>query len=202
MVRNKKTNRMEQLDSVGDFYRFLPDLQREVSLEFFSIANLDSTDITPENWVEIAHTIQEHYDTFEGFVVIHGTNTMSYTASALSFALQNLRKPVVFTGSLLPINDTGSDGRMNLVFAKKEPIVNHEAHGYQKSRQGDDHAANKSSYAKASEGGHAGHSAEEHGEQVLFRVNRDYFPMFFSETDRLLRQRSLANAERKNKHNG
>ena len=123
MVRNKKTNRMEQLDSVGDFYRFLPDLQREVSLEFFSIANLDSTDITPENWVEIAHTIQEHYDTFEGFVVIHGTNTMSYTASALSFALQNLRKPVVFTGSLLPINDTGSDGRMNLVFAIRAALL-------------------------------------------------------------------------------
>jgi len=123
MVCNQKTGRMERLESVGDFYRFLPDLQREVSLEFFSIANLDSTDITPDHWVQIAEKIREHYDSFEGFVVVHGTNTMSYTAAALSFALQNLRKPVVLTGSLLPINDIGSDGRMNLVFAIRAALL-------------------------------------------------------------------------------
>lgn len=117
MVRNQKTGRIEALESVGDFYRYLPDLQREVSLEFFSIADVGSSEVTPGHWVQIARTVEEQYDNFGGFVVIHGTNTMSYTAAALSFALRDLSKPVILTGSLLPINDVGSDGRMNLVFA-------------------------------------------------------------------------------------
>lgn len=117
MVRNQKTNRIEPLESLVEIHRFLPELQREVALQFFSLANLGSSEVTPEHWVEIARTIEQHYDGFEGFVVIHGTNTMSYTASALSFALQHLSKPVVLTGALMPINDLSSDGRMNLIFA-------------------------------------------------------------------------------------
>ncbi|MBI1812336.1 asparaginase [Candidatus Peregrinibacteria bacterium] len=97
MVMNQKTGRIEPMESLSIIHRAIPEMQREVSLEFFSIANL--------------------YDHFEGFVVIHGTNTMTYTAAALSFALQNLRKPVVLTGALLPINDLAGDGRMNLIFA-------------------------------------------------------------------------------------
>lgn len=123
MVRNKKTGRIEPLESVGDFYRYLPDLQREVSLGLFSLADVGSSEVTPEHWVRIAETIQQHYDAFEGFVVIHGTNTMSYTAAALSFALRDLSKPIVFTGSLLPINDLGSDGRMNIVFAIRAALL-------------------------------------------------------------------------------
>lgn len=123
MVRNQKTGRIESLESVGDFYRYLPDLQKEVSLEFFSLADVGSSEVTPEHWVHIAETIQQHYDAFEGFVVIHGTNTMSYTAAALSFALQDLSKPIVLTGSLLPINDLGSDGRMNIIFAVRAALL-------------------------------------------------------------------------------
>lgn len=123
MVRNQKTGRIESLESVGDFYRYLPDIQKEVSLEFFSLADVGSSEVTPEHWVQITETIREHYDAFEGFVVIHGTNTMSYTAAALSFALQDLSKPIVLTGSLLPINDLGSDGRMNLVFAVRAALL-------------------------------------------------------------------------------
>jgi L-asparaginase len=117
MVRNVKTGRMEPLESLVEIHRFLPELQREVSLEFFSLSNLGSSEVTPVHWEEIACTIRDHYDAYEGFVVIHGTNTMSYTAAALSFALQGLSKPVVLTGSLMPLNDIGSDGRMNLIFA-------------------------------------------------------------------------------------
>lgn len=123
MVRNQKTGRIESLESVGDFYRYLPDIQKEVSLEFFSLADVGSSEVTPEHWVQIAETIQQHYNAFEGFVVIHGTNTMSYTAAALSFALRDLSKPVILTGSLLPINDVGSDGRMNLVFALRAALL-------------------------------------------------------------------------------
>ena len=117
MVRNQKTGRIEPLESLFEIHRFLPEMQKEASLQFFSLANLGSSEVTPDHWVEIATTIEKHYDEFEGFVIIHGTNTMSYTAAALSFALQNLSKPVILTGSLIPINDPASDGRANLVYA-------------------------------------------------------------------------------------
>ena len=117
MVMNQKTGRIEPLESLSVIHRAIPELQKEVALEFFSIANVGSSEVTPEHWVEISEKIRDLYDRFEGFVVIHGTNTMSYTASAVSFALQNLSKPVIFTGALLPINDIGGDGRMNLIFA-------------------------------------------------------------------------------------
>lgn len=117
MVRNQKTGRIEQIESVTDIHRFVPELQKEVSLEFFSLQNILSSEIRSEHWTEIVRTIASVYDDYEGFVVIHGTNTMSYTAAALSFALQNLSKPIVLTGSILPINDIGGDSRVNLVYA-------------------------------------------------------------------------------------
>lgn len=119
MKVNQKSGRIEPLESLSEVHRFLPELQKEVALKFFSIANVGSSEINPNHWVEIARTIQSVYDDFDGFVVIHGTNTMSYTACALSFALQGLSKPVVLTGALMPINDLAGDGRMNLVFAIK-----------------------------------------------------------------------------------
>ena len=117
MKVNQKSGRIEPIDSLSEIHRFLPELQKEVALKFYSITHVGSSDITPDHWVEIAEMIRRLYDQFDGFVVIHGTNTMSYTASALSFALQGLSKPVVFTGALLPINDLTGDGRMNLIFA-------------------------------------------------------------------------------------
>lgn len=119
MKVNQKTGRIEQIESLSEIHRFLPELQREVSLQFYSITNVGSSDITPDHWLEIARKIEGIYDDYDGFVVVHGTNTMCYTAAALSFALQGLSKPVVLTGSLLPINDLTGDGRMNLIFAIK-----------------------------------------------------------------------------------
>jgi L-asparaginase len=78
---------------------------------------VDSSDITPEFWVTLAEIIQENYHKYNGFVVLHGTDTMSYSASALSFMLENLSKPVVFTGSQLPIGKLRTDGKENLVSA-------------------------------------------------------------------------------------
>jgi L-asparaginase len=117
MKVNQKTGRIEPLESLSEVHRFLPELQKEVSLQFFSVANVGSSEINSGHWIEIAQVIQANYDEFDGFVVVHGTNTMSYTASALSFALQGLSKPVILTGALLPINDLVGDGRMNMVFA-------------------------------------------------------------------------------------
>lgn len=119
MKVNQKSGRIEPLESLNEVHRFLPELQKEVSLKFLSVDNVGSSEINPHHWIEIAKKIEENYDEFEGFVVVHGTNTMSYTACALSFALQGLSKPVVLTGSLMPINDLEGDGRMNLIFAIK-----------------------------------------------------------------------------------
>ena len=92
---------------------------------------IDSSNINPEKWIEIAEIVERNYTTFDGFVVLHGSDTMSYSASALSFMLENLNKPVVFTGSQLPIGDLRTDAKENLITAiqiaslqqKGKPII-------------------------------------------------------------------------------
>ncbi len=78
---------------------------------------VDSSDMMPERWAELAGIIRKNYDDYDGFVVLHGTDTMAYTASALSFMLENLSKPVVFTGSQLPIGDLRTDAKENIITA-------------------------------------------------------------------------------------
>lgn len=96
----------------------MPELQREelpqvVLHEYAPL--LDSANMRPSNWQAIAEDIAAHYDAFDGFVVLHGTDTMAYTASALSFMLENLGKPVILTGSQLPLAEVRSDARENLI---------------------------------------------------------------------------------------
>ena len=76
---------------------------------------IDSSNMNPSHWIKIATIIEENYHTHEGFVVLHGSDTMSYTASALSFMLENLAKPVILTGSQLPIGDLRTDAKENLI---------------------------------------------------------------------------------------
>jgi len=76
---------------------------------------LDSSDIHPGFWVKIAEIIERNYDQYDGFVVLHGTDTMAYSASALSFMLENLAKPVIFTGAQLPLGMLRTDGKENLI---------------------------------------------------------------------------------------
>ena len=78
---------------------------------------IDSSNVRPEHWVDMAYIVYENYRRFDGFVIVHGTDTMAYSASALSFMLENLTKPVIFTGSQLPIGSTRSDAHENLVTA-------------------------------------------------------------------------------------
>ncbi|MGB6153268.1 MAG: asparaginase [Pricia sp.] len=92
---------------------------------------IDSSNMNPTHWGEIASIIEQHYESHDGFVVLHGSDTMSYTASALSFMLENLAKPVIFTGSQLPIGDLRTDAKENLITsiqiaalqAKGKPVV-------------------------------------------------------------------------------
>ncbi len=78
---------------------------------------IDSSDVEPNFWVKIAETIQQYYDQYDGFVILHGTDTMAYSASAVSFMLENLSKPVIFTGSQLPLGMLRSDAKENLMNA-------------------------------------------------------------------------------------
>jgi L-asparaginase len=78
---------------------------------------IDSSNMNPEKWVKLATIIEENYASFDGFVVLHGSDTMSYTASALSFMMENLAKPIIFTGSQLPIGDLRTDAKENLITA-------------------------------------------------------------------------------------
>lgn len=78
---------------------------------------IDSSDIDPGNWVEIAGIIYDNYDKYDGFVILHGTDTMAYSASALSYMFEGLTKPIIFTGSQLPIGAPRTDGKENLIAA-------------------------------------------------------------------------------------
>lgn len=97
----------------------LPTL-RNLALELTVISfdkPIDSSNIQPEHWQVLAQLIADHYDSHDGTVVLHGTDTMAYTASALSFMLNGLDKPVVFTGAQLPVSEPRSDARENLITA-------------------------------------------------------------------------------------
>ncbi len=78
---------------------------------------IDSSDIEPKLWQEIVEVIEEKYDEYDGFVILHGTDTMSYSASTISFMIEGLNKPVIFTGSQLPIGKARTDGKENLISA-------------------------------------------------------------------------------------
>jgi L-asparaginase len=97
----------------------IPELkQLECDIETVSFETpIDSSNMNPEKWAEIAVIIEDNYARFDGFVVLHGSDTMSYSASALSFMLENLSKPVIFTGSQLPIGDLRTDAKENLITA-------------------------------------------------------------------------------------
>ena len=97
----------------------IPELKLlDCEIETISFENpIDSSNMNPEKWVQLATIIEDNYTSFDGFVVLHGSDTMSYTASALSFMMENLAKPIIFTGSQLPIGDLRTDAKENLITA-------------------------------------------------------------------------------------
>ena len=118
MVRDKASGALVPAD-IETFKAYIPELlaaEWTVDIEAFSPL-IDSSDIGPESWAKIAQMVYDRYNDYDGFVVLHGTDTMSYSASALSFMLENLNKPVVFTGSQLPVGVLRSDAKENLLTA-------------------------------------------------------------------------------------
>lgn len=98
-------------------YQAIPELSEIAKIEMERLFFEDSSDIHKEHWGKLAAFIQRKYKDYDGFVVLHGTDTMAYTASALSFALQGLNKPIILTGSQVPMSNIRSDARRNLVNA-------------------------------------------------------------------------------------
>ncbi|MCK5474789.1 MAG: asparaginase, partial [Candidatus Aenigmarchaeota archaeon] len=93
---------------------FFPEVSQIANVEGTMLFNLDSTNIQPHHWTQIAEEIKKQYEKYDGFVITHGTDTMQYTSAALSFMLQNLGKPVVLTGSVKAIGE-GSDAKQNFI---------------------------------------------------------------------------------------
>jgi len=116
MVKDFKTGVLKAFN-FNNLLKQIPELQLlDCNIETFSFETpIDSSNMNPTHWVEIAEVIETNYDSFDGFVVLHGSDTMSYTASALSFMLEHLAKPVIFTGSQLPIGDLRTDAKENLI---------------------------------------------------------------------------------------
>ncbi|MBQ3221140.1 MAG: asparaginase [Clostridia bacterium] len=97
-----------------ELLKCVPEIFEFCEVDAVQPYNIDSTNVTPEHWILLAKTLRENYDKYDGFVVCHGTDTMSYTAAMLSYLVQNSPKPIVLTGSQQPIDKEDTDGRVNL----------------------------------------------------------------------------------------
>ena len=118
MIKDPATGQLSNVD-FNLIYDHVPELKRlNVELDTMSLVEpIDSSEIQPENWIDIAEKVLSNYDNYDGFVVLHGSDTMSYTASALSFMFDGLKKPIILTGSQLPIGVIRTDGKENLITA-------------------------------------------------------------------------------------
>ena len=118
MIENPETGALENFN-FDHLLKHVPELKRfnyRISSYQFD-PPLDSSDMEPAYWAKLVKIINYNYDYFDGFVILHGTDTMAYTASALSFMLENLSKPIILTGSQLPIGTLRTDGKENLITA-------------------------------------------------------------------------------------
>lgn len=118
MIKDESTGSLRPFD-FEHLYNQIPELKKfDYKLSTYSFKPLiDSSEVDPATWIKLVGVIEENYDTYDGFVVLHGSDTMAYTASAVSFLIEDLKKPVVFTGSQLPVGVIRTDGKENLITA-------------------------------------------------------------------------------------
>ena len=133
MVQDPQSGKLKPFD-----FEYLTDQIPELAkfdVDISSVAfeePIDSSDMLPMHWLRLTNIIVDNYEDYDGFVILHGSDTMAYTASALSFMLENLTKPVILTGSQLPIGTIRTDGKENIITAieiaasreNDKPIVN------------------------------------------------------------------------------
>ena len=99
----------------AELLSYVPDAASFCSIDTVQPINLDSTNIRPEHWLLLANLIEEHYSRYDGFVICHGTDTLAYTASALSYLIQRTAKPIVLTGAQRSIDEDTTDAKVNLL---------------------------------------------------------------------------------------
>jgi len=118
MIKDPESGHLGSVD-FNSVYEHIPELNRlqiDITTQSFKTP-VDSSEMSSNDWTRIAKVIEREYNHFDGFVILHGTDTMSFAASALSFMIQDLRKPIIFTGSQLPIGVIRTDGKENLITA-------------------------------------------------------------------------------------
>ncbi len=116
MIQDAETGALKPFN-FENIYEQIPVLEYlHYNIDFYTFDSLiDSSNMHPEFWIRLAEVIEDNYESYDGFVVLHGSDTMAYTASALSFMLENLNKPVILTGSQLPLGVVRTDGRENFI---------------------------------------------------------------------------------------
>lgn len=116
MLENPETGALENFDW-QQFRHHVPELEQfHYHIDAYTFEDpIDSSDMNPDYWAQMCNVINDNYEKYDGFVLLHGTDTMAYTASALSFMLEDLAKPVIVTGSQLPISQLRTDGKENLL---------------------------------------------------------------------------------------
>mgnify|MGYP005845957953 CR=1 FL=1 len=107
-------NGLTPLLTGDELLSYVPDAKKFCEVETVQVLNIDSTNMHPKHWLKLAQVLEENYDDYDGFVICHGTDTMAYTAAALSYLIQNSRKPVVITGAQKPIDLEITDAKTNL----------------------------------------------------------------------------------------
>lgn len=118
MIKDAETGQLRSFD-FNHIYKHVPEVHR-LNVELTTVSFLepiDSSEMNPLRWTQMAQLVRDNYDKYDGFVILHGSDTMAFSASALSFMLQGLKKPVIFTGSQLPIGTIRTDGKENLITA-------------------------------------------------------------------------------------
>ncbi len=133
MIKDFHTGTLKNFN-FNDLLKYIPELNLlDCTINTVSFKKpIDSSNMNPTHWVKLITIIEDHYSHYDGFVILHGSDTMSYTASALSFMIENLTKPIVFTGSQLPIGDLRTDAKENLITSiqiaslqeKNKPVIN------------------------------------------------------------------------------
>jgi len=119
-----RDNKVVAAENLNEIISLLPRISEVADLEMHILSNKDSTNVNHEDWTKIAYHISNHYQEYDGFIITHGTNTMAYTASALSLAFgPDLTKPIILTGSQLPLTVYGNDARFNFENAVKTAAV-------------------------------------------------------------------------------
>ena len=115
IASKKSENGLKPQITPEELLEYIPQVKEFCEVSAIQLLNLDSSNMEPKHWKKIVHAIREYYDAYDGFVIAHGTDTMAYTAAALSYMIQNSTKPIVITGAQKPIDLEITDAKSNLI---------------------------------------------------------------------------------------